>query len=264
MKNTGVQNFNDTPFYTFTYFIKEEIKKIENLSFKDHIIPLKNFEAIPVSGKYTLFPEKYGNVVKLPVAPVNVERLRKAFHKYSTYNPYKYITERANNYTISVSKVIMYLEYLGFYRKVYNRIGMYKYSTNELYDDLDPYIYEVLKNLDVPLFRQNIAIAYPGWKPKWHKDQSNPSVHGFRLMLPIDYVEIVFKEGLYRLNPGNFYFVNNSLLHTGRFPKGLSKRMVFMAEMASDRLILKGVKIKPTISMEAISKLPEYQTLPKL
>ena len=264
MKNTGVQSFNNTLFYTFTYFIKEEMKKIEKLTFNDHIIPLKKFEAVPVSGKYTLFPEKYGNVVKLPVAPVDFERLRKAFDKYSDQKSYKYIKERANNYTISANKVILYLEYLGFYTKVYNRIGINKYSTNELYDDLDSYIYEVIEKIKTPLFRQNISIAYPGWRPKWHRDQSHPAIHGFRLILPIDCVEMIFKEGLYRLNPGNFYFVNNSLLHTGRFPKGLSKRVVFMAEMASDTLILKGTKIKPTISMKVISKLPEYKTLPKL
>ena len=261
MKNTGIQIINKTQYHTFTYFIKEEMNKIEKLTFSDHIIPIKEFETLPVSGKYTLSPKKYGNVVKLPVASVDFEKLRTAFNKYKNHNIYKYFKERRNNYTIPINKVIMYLQYLGFDEQVYDRIAIHKYSTNKLCDELDPYIHEVIENLNIPLFRQNIAIAYPGWKPKWHKDQSNPTIHGFRLILPIDPAEIVFKEGLYHLKPGHFYFVNNSLIHTGRFPKGLNERMVFMAEMVSDALILKGRKMEPTNSMKTSELFSEDKKL---
>lgn len=219
--------------------LKERFADIEKLTMTENILPMGKYETIPVEAKYPHEPEKYGCVVELDVEPIDPELLRDACEETRS-NSEGYFNERLDIYKIPASEALNWLRYNGFSGDTYDSTALNIPGTTDLNDKVTDYIKHAYSKVDAKLFRQNYVIAKNNWETRWHRDHQDPSIHGFRLMIPIDPVHMSFRKGDIQLEPGKYYFVNNSLEHIGRLPEGYSERANLMAQMHSDIDILQG------------------------
>ena len=110
-------------------------------------------------------------------------------------------------------------------------------------NDVGIYTKSLLESFGVVLFRQQYVVAKKGWNTKLHIDHPNFKIHGYRLFIPIDPAFVGFENNIYLLKPGKCYFVNIARKHRGF--TFLEERVVIMAQMSSDKLIIEGKTLNP-------------------
>ena len=210
--------------------------------FSHDILPLGNFEAMPIASKLPPYPYNYPEIVRLNIE-THVPSLKQDYlHFNKTGN---YFMSRSKFFKNSFRETVKVFEDIGFYRKFYQAYPLRKIGTNILLDSVGKYTRFLLNSIGVTLFRQQYATAKQGWSTKLHIDHPNFKIHGYRLFIPIDTAFIGFERNTYILKPGYCYFVNIAQKHRG-FNFYNKERAVIMCQMASDALILEGGKEKPT------------------
>tara|TARA_R110000782_G_scaffold50549_7_gene109521 strand:+ start:3247 stop:3930 length:684 start_codon:yes stop_codon:yes gene_type:complete len=215
------------------------------------ILPLGEYETIPVTSLIPPYPEYFKDVVRLDIK-TDVEKLRNDLIDFDLSKQKNYFFSRARHFKQNIRETLKMFDDLNFdLGKSYAGYPIRKQGTNELEDTLGEYTTNLLENFGVSLFRQQYVYADKMWNTKLHVDHPNFSIHGFRVFIPIDVAYIGFENKIYRMDPGDCYFVNIAKKH-----RGISehKRVVLMAQMASDKLIRTGYElpaIDPTL-------LPEY------
>lgn len=239
MEHLGAWNVNEVEQEVFVYDIPKRFKEIEKFTMTENILPMGEYETLPVTSKYGNTPEKYGCVVKLNIDPIDHEKIRHDMHTFKETKKH-YFQERLDIYKVPPSVAANYLKYVGFSGETYDSTGLNITGTAELDPNIPKSILEAYSKVQSKLFRQNFVVAMNGWNTKWHRDHSTPLMHGFRLMIPIDPVVMYFRTGKVELQPGHYYFVNNSLEHKGSLPDGYERRANLMAQMDSDIDILNG------------------------
>lgn len=239
LQYAGEWDIADVKQEVFYYDIEKRFEEIKQLTMSENILPMGNYETLPVSHQYGETPEKYGCVVKLKIDPVDPEQIRSELANYKSTKQ-NYFQERLDVYKVPASEALNYLRYMGFSGNTYDSTSLNITGTADLQDDIPISVKNAFDKLQCNLFRQNYVIAKNHWETKWHQDHATPCVHGFRLMIPIDPVEMHFEKGTITLTPGHYYFVNNSLLHKGVIPSECNERANLMAQMDSDIDILAG------------------------
>lgn len=202
-----------------------------NFNYHNDILPLGDFEAVPVSSLIPPYPEHFPNVVNLN-KPTNVDKLKEDFNNFKKTG--NYFKDRAKYFKNNFKDTVQLFDDLGFSFSNYKAYPIRELGTNILKSDLGEYTSALLNNFGVPLFRQQYVVASKGWSTKFHIDHPDFTLHGFRVFIPIDHAYIGFKEGIYKLNAGECYFVNIAKLHRGF---SADTRVVIMCQMASDKLI---------------------------
>ena len=228
---------------TYLYDIEKRHAEIAEITMIHNIIPTDTYETLPVEHKYGFIPEKYGCVVELDIAPIDPERLRTELNDWVNGEKPHYVSDRLQHFLVPAPEVINYLKYSGFTNDTYSSHPLNVQGTAEIDPSVPDYVKFVYSQVESKVFRHNYVISKNNWQIIWHKDQSTPVMHGFRLMVPIDPVVMDFEKGRYVLTPGKYYFVNNSLLHKGVIPEGYNIRANLLGQMASDVDIFKGTVV---------------------
>lgn len=231
------------PDGSYLYDIQQRCQEIAEITMAHNIIPTASYETLPVVHTQGETPEKYGCVVELDIDPIDPERLRASLDSWVGGQKSNYVSERLQHFLVPAPEVINYLKYVGFTNENYSSHPLNTLGTAELDPTVPDYVKFVYAQLESQIFRHNYVICTNSWETVWHRDQSTPVIHGFRLMVPIDPVIMDFELGRYTLTPGKYYFVNNSLLHKGIMPQGLKARANLLGQMNSDADVLKGTVV---------------------
>ena len=237
------QHLSILPDGRYLYDIAKRYQEIDEIAMTHNILPMDTYETLPVRHLYGETPEKYGCVVELDIDPIDPERLRTELDAWVGGERPHYVSDRFHQFLVPAAEVINYLKHVGFTTEKYASHPLNIQGTACIDPTVPKYVKFVYEQLESKVFRQNYVISKNGWETIWHKDHATPVLHGFRLMVPIDPVVMDFEYGRYILSPGKFYFVNNSLLHKGVIPEGLSHRANLLAQMASDVDILRGTVV---------------------
>lgn len=222
-------------------------------NFEYDILPLGDYETVPVSSRLAPSPENYVEAVRLHI-PVDAARLREEYLRFEKSGDY--FLSRKHQFKNGLRETIQVFEDIGFSRESYQAWPIRKKGTNVLQDQVGPYTHSLLTSIGVELFRQQYVVAKKNWKTKLHIDHPDFRVHGFRMFVPIDPAYIGFEKNIYRLDPGDCYFVNIARPHRGFTDQ--DERVVIMAQMNSDELILGGTPMTPLDP----SSLPEDFLVP--
>ncbi|MCZ0932207.1 MAG: hypothetical protein OXJ52_03530 [Oligoflexia bacterium] len=230
------------------------VTRLSGFDFSHDILPLGDYEAMPVTSTLLPYPCNYPEVVCLNMK-TNVKSLKRDFLEFNKES--NYFKSRAKFFKNSFRETVKLFEDIGFHKKTYQAYSLRKIGTNILLNNVGLYTKNFLNSLNIVLFRQQYVVAKKGWNTKLHIDHPNFKIHGYRLLIPIDTAFIGFERNIYLLEPGDCYFVNIARKHRGfSFYK---ERAVIMCQMASDSLILFGKKVKP-ISNDSIPK--EFRNAP--
>jgi len=203
------------------------------LNLENDILPVGDFETIPVVSVLEPIPENYPNYIRLNVS-VDVDKLREEYHLFPKENKKHYFRHMAKHFKSSVKEAVSYYMDLGFVIENYKVYPLRVIGSNILSENVGPYTREVLETIGVPLFRQQYVYATKDWETQTHIDHPNFSIHGFRMFIPIDEVNLIVDNEEIILKPGYAYYVNIAKPHKGW---ATSDRIVIMAQMASDKLI---------------------------
>jgi len=202
-----------------------------NFDYSKDILPLGDFETVPVTSLIPPYPENFPEVARLGIK-TDVSRLRKEWELFDKSGDY--FKSRAKFFKNPLKETIQLFDWLGFSREKYKAYPLRETGSNTLKSNIGPYTQTLLTNFGVSLFRQQYVLSSAGWSTKLHIDHPDFSIHGFRVFIPIDTAYMGFEDNLYVLEPGDCYFVNIAKMHRGFSD---SNRVVIMCQMASDRLI---------------------------
>lgn len=216
-------------------------------NYNHDILPLGEFETVPVTSLIPPYPCNFPDVARLGIA-VDVDKLREEWLLYDKTGDY--FKDRAKYFKNSLKETIKLFNDIGFSKTNYKAFPLRETGSNKLKEDVGQYTRRLLDNFGVPLFRQQYVLSSAGWKTKFHIDHPNFKTHGFRVFIPIDTAYMGFKSGVYELTSGDCYFVNIAKMHRGFSDK---ERVVIMCQMASDKLIRTAEKMKPV----EINTIPE-------
>lgn len=204
-----------------------------NFDYNNDILPVGNFEAIPVISSIEPIPENFPNFTKLNVK-VDVSKLRKEWNEFPKDITKHYWRQMARHFKNNLRETLEIFKEQGFKIDNYKVYPLRIIGTNTLSENVGPYTREVLENVGVNLFRQQYVYATETWETNVHIDHPTFEIHGFRMFIPIDPAYMIVNGEDIILEPGYAYFVNIASPHKA-FSKG--NRVVIMAQMASDKLI---------------------------
>ena len=206
---------------------------------KEELFPVGQFETIPVTVTKNIPFEEYPSVVAVSeIQNCNIlydEYLK--FKKELRVSPSRYIKERLKFLKLPINEWNKLFTSYGFNDKQYETYSMRILGTNILRTEIGNYTRQTLESFNIPLFRQQYAVANPKWRTKIHIDTNRLDLHGFRIMIPLNTTfNIGFEEGIYSLTPGKSYFVNVSKPHYGLNPEEVA-RCNIMIHLSSDSII---------------------------
>ena len=207
--------------------------------YKHDILPLGEFETVPVTSLIPPYPCNFPEVSRLGIK-TDVAKLREEFEHFDKSGDY--FKSRAKYFKNPLKETIKLFDWLGFSRETYKAFPLRVTGTNQLRDDVGPYTKNLLETFGVPLFRQQYVQSERGWHTKLHIDHPDFTIHGFRVFIPIDTAYMGFENTIYQLDPGDCYFVNIGKKHRGFSD---SRRVVIMCQMASDKIIRDAYPLKP-------------------
>lgn len=210
-----------------------------DFDYSQDILPLGEFESLPVTSLIPPYPENFPDVARLGIK-TDVSKLRDEYESFDKSGDY--FKSRARYFKNSIRDTIMLFDQLGFSREKYKAFPLRITGTTTLKEDVGVYTKNLLENFGVPLFRQQYVLSSNGWSTKFHIDHPDFRMHGFRVFIPIDEAHMGFEGKIYRLEPGDCYFVNIAKKHRGFSDKD---RVVIMCQMASDKLIRMATPLNP-------------------
>ena len=207
--------------------------------YKHDILPLGEFETVPVTSLIPPYPCNFPEVSRLGIK-TDVTKLREEFEQFDKSGDY--FKSRAKYFKNGLKETIQLFDQIGFSKENYKAFPLRELGTNVLKDTVGAYTKQLLENFGVPLFRQQYVLASAGWQTKLHIDHPDFTLHGFRVFIPIDDAYMGFENTIYKLEAGDCYFVNIAKKH--RAFSDLD-RVVIMCQMASDRLIRDAYPLLP-------------------
>lgn len=240
-----------------------EIKKI---LLQDDIFPLGKFETVPVTHINDGMAESYPYVTLIK-NNIDYESLLLEAEEHIKIVGFNYVKPRLSslNSNINENSLRNVLEHVGFVKNSYQSFSLRKIGTNELEDWVMPKTKLFFNSLNVGTFRQQYAVAYPGWHTKLHRDHANFKIHGFRAMIPLSadvYMGYEDNSGnnlIYKLKRGGMYFVNIARMHRGFNESETKNRINLIFQMNSDKLIIDS-KLIENLNETEIAFLPRYAT----
>lgn len=237
---------------------------IKEIFLNNDIFPLGEFETLPITPIKSGLPDDYPDVSLLKT-DIKVEELIKESHIHIEKIGFTYVKGRLKhlNSAIDENTLRSVLGDVGFYKGSYQSFSLRKLGTNELEDWIEYHTKQFFADLPVNTFRQQYAVAYPGWNTKLHRDHKDFLTHGFRAMVPLDknvYMGYEDKDKnniVYKLEPGNMYFVNIAKMHRGFNESTTDSRINLIMQMDSDSMVLNGKELKP-LDQSEVALLPNY------
>lgn len=224
----------------------------------DDIFPLGRYETKPVNAKKDGCAQSYPDVTVLSKIE-NIRSIDSEVLVLINLIGKSFVKERIDKLTpsLTVDAVKRILHDVGFTKESYQSYSLRELGTCRLKDLVKGELRRVLDAFPVDFFRPQVAVAQPGWKTLFHQDHFDFNTYGFRAMIPTNSpVFISFlresEEIIYKLLPGNCYFVNIAKLHKGFNPSELERRNIIF-QMVSDELILEENEIEPLSNREASS-----------
>lgn len=238
--------------------------EVKQIFLEDDILPLGDFEALPVTHEKDGMDYSYPNVSTIRT-DINYESLLEEALIHIDLVGNVYVKDRVSNINNSIEEDTLrnVLAGVGFYKGSYQSYSLRRYGTAELEEWVLPHTRKFFENLPVKTFRQQYAVAFPGWNTKLHRDHNNFKRHGFRAMVPLSadvYMAYEDSRGnplVYQLKRGGMYFVNIAKMHRG-FNESLTKdRINLIMQMDSDKLVNASTPLKTMRDIDMM-KLPEY------
>lgn len=238
--------------------------EIKRILLEDDIFPLGKFETIPVTHIKDGLAESYPYVTRIS-DNINYEELLAEAEEHMKIVGFNYVKPRMSALNPNVNENILrdVLEHVGFFKGSYQSFSLRKTGTNELEDWVMPKTRSFFKSLPVKTFRQQYAVAYPGWNIKLHRDHENFRTHGFRAMVPLSadvymaYEDSDGKNIVFKLSRGGMYFVNIAMMHRGFNESETKDRVNLIFQMDSDKLVVNSSPVEQ-MTDEEISLLPSY------
>ena len=237
---------------------------IKQIFLKDDILPLGKFETLPVTHTYDALPDSYPDVTCIS-GNMDFESLLKEYYVHTEIIGFNYVKPRLSAINPEVSEDILreVLGGVGFYKGSYQSYSLRKVGTNELEEWVLPETRRFFESLPVKTFRQQYAVAAPGWNTKLHRDHADFKIHGFRAMVPLSadvymgYENSVGENVVYKLERGGMYFVNIAKMHRGFNESESTERVNLIMQMDTDELVFGSSVMKP-IKSEELDALPHY------
>ena len=194
------------------------------------LMPLGKREALPVKRTKQDIPSFK------ELFSVDSESLYKDFLKYTTDNN-GYISSREHLFSennIDIKEYKDHMNFLGF-KKGHYTVFPLRNINGDLTISTDSYTYNFLKNWPTGIFRPQYNVALDNWKANTHIDHNNNSVHGFRVLIPLNKSSnIEINNTVHVLNLNKSYFIDVTKPHAAWAKKG---RVVLSLQMDSDILL---------------------------
>ena len=228
---------------------------------EDDILPLGKFESLPIISILDGRPESYPNVSFIKHLEYS-EMLKESLTHINIVGD-NYVKPRLNHISVSPDSLMKTLGEVGFFKGSYQSYSIRKLGTSELEEWVLPKTREFFDTLPTKTFRQQYAVAFPGWNTQLHRDHSNFLTHGFRAMVPLSadvYMGYEDDRGnplIYRLSRGGMYFVNIAKMHRGFNESQSTNRINLIMQMCSDELVIDSTQLMPLDHRE-ILELPGY------
>ena len=234
---------------------------LKKLFLNDDILPLGKFETLPVDSILDGFASSYPDVTF--IKHINYKPLLEESIKHINIIGNNYVKPRLSHVSVAPDDLMQTLSEVGFYKGSYQSYSLRKIGTADLEDWILPKTKEFFDTLPVKTFRQQYAVALPGWNTQLHRDHGDFLTHGFRAMVPLSadvymgYEDDNGNSVIYKLKKGGMYFVNIAKMHRGFNESESTDRINLIMQMCSDELIINSTPLKP-LSMGELSILPSY------
>lgn len=237
---------------------------IKDIFLTDDIFPLGKFETLPIKNIKSGLPHDYPDVCLISTN-IDYNSLLTEAYEHIQRIGFTYVKGRLEyvNSNIDENTLRSVLGDVGFTKSSYQSFSLRKLGSSNLEDWLGKNTKQFFKNLPVNTFRQQYAVAYPGWNTKLHRDHKDFLTHGFRAMVPLNKnVYMAYEDEqknplVYKLIPGNMYFVNISKMHRGFNESENEDRINLIMQMDSDLMVIDGKTVTP-IEQEELEQLPKY------
>lgn len=236
---------------------------LKSIFLNDDILPLGKFETLPVSSILDGSASAYPDVTF--IKHVEYEDMLKESIEHISIIGNNYVKPRLSHVSVSPEDLMQTLAEVGFFKGSYQSYSLRKIGTADLEDWVLPKTREFFDTLPVKTFRQQYAVAFPGWNTQLHRDHGDFLTHGFRAMVPLSsdvYMGYEDDNGnslVYRLKRGGMYFVNIAKMHRGFNESESVDRINLIMQMCSDELVINSEPLKP-LDLEELSVLPKYAT----
>ena len=234
---------------------------LKKLFLEDDILPLGKFETLPVTSKLDGTPDSYPDVTF--IKNVDIDDMLAESHKHIKIIGNGYVKPRLEYVSVGTDDLMETLAGVGFYKGSYQSYSLRKLGTAELEDWVLPATRKFFNDLPVSVFRQQYAVAYPGWNTQLHRDHKDFLTHGFRAMVPLSadvymaYEDNTGNNLVYRLDRGGMYFVNIAKMHRGFNESQTTDRINLIMQMNSDEMILNSKPLTP-LKADDLINLPNY------
>lgn len=241
-------------------------QEIKQIFLEDDILPLGKFETLPVTHELDGLPNSYP-YVSLIKDGIDYETMLSESKVHMDTVGFNYVKPRIKEINSKVNEDILrdVLGSVGFYKGSYQSFSLRKIGTADLEDWVLPATRKFFNSLPIKTFRQQYAVAYPGWNTQLHRDHKDFKTHGFRAMVPLSadvymgYEDANGSNIVFRLKRGGMYFVNIAMMHRGFNESKDVERVNLIMQMENDSLVVNSTPLTP-INSEQLLKLPEYAT----
>ena len=198
---------------------------------------LLDLDLMPLGKKETLTVTK--NKKEIPsfkkLLNVNSKKLYDDFLNHT--NDDGYINSRSHIFAennIDVDEYKQHMNNLGFKKDNY-AVWPLRDTKGNLIISENSYTYSFLNSWPTGIFRPQYNITLNDWKAENHIDYNDDTIHGFRVLIPLNESSIIeIDETVYTLEINKSYFVDVTKLHSAKAKKD---RVVLSFQMDNDILL---------------------------
>lgn len=148
-----------------------------------------------------------------------------------------YISSRLdvfNQYQIDIDEYKTYMAALGFSKTTYGVYALRDCDGKWLMPK-DSVTHQTLLNWPTDIFRPQFNYVKSDWHTNQHHDHLNSSIHGFRVLIPLNDVSHIMIDDVHHvLNPGYAYFIDVTRPHAAWARAG---RTALSFQMTDDTLL---------------------------
>tara|TARA_B100000424_G_scaffold267076_1_gene259237 strand:+ start:4249 stop:4872 length:624 start_codon:yes stop_codon:yes gene_type:complete len=198
---------------------------------------LLDLDLMPLGKKETLTVTK--NKKEIPpfkkLLNVNSKKLYDDFLNHT--NDDGYINSRSHIFAennIDVDEYKQHMNNLGFKKDNY-AVWPLRDTKGNLIISENSYTYSFLNSWPTGIFRPQYNITLNDWKAENHIDYNDDTIHGFRVLIPLNESSIIeIDETVYTLEINKSYFVDVTKSHSAKAKKD---RVVLSFQMDNDILL---------------------------